>query len=74
MEYKNIKDFIFHLKNGDIEALDHVIKIDGHEYIMNSYDMDGRFIQYRDAMKNLLEIETRDRYYYGFDDAIVTLY
>lgn len=72
MKYKNIDDFIFHLKNG--QGTDDVIKIDGCEYIMDNYDMEGRYIQYRDAMQNLLEVETSDRYNNGFIDAIVTLY
>jgi len=72
MEYKNIDDFIFHLKNG--QGCDDVIKVDGVEYVMDSYDMEGRYIQYRDAMQNLLEVETSDRYNNGYDDVKVTLY
>lgn len=72
MEYKNIEDFIFHLKNG--QGTDDVIKIDGCEYVMDYYDMEGMFIHYRDAMQNLLEIKTSDRYKNGFGDATVTLY
>lgn len=71
--FKTAEAFQEYLRNGGT-SLDSVC-IGGNDYTQEEYDHSGVYVLYRNLKTNtVLELRTRDRYKYGFGDAIVEIY
>ena len=69
IEYKTLRDFQDKIRAGEVFD---VVKVGGIIYTMDYYDFSGKLIQYANKKRMIgIEVRTKDRYKYGFQDAEV---